>query len=95
MIQTFKYITCLLLCFLVSAISFADEIEVNGIKYEVIKKAKVAILLDAYNCKSSDINIPSSVTYEELTESEKEYDRNTAFETLRLITKLGFIISGF
>lgn len=36
---------------------------------------------------------PCLVPYEELTESEKAYDRNTAFETLRLITKLGFHIS--
>lgn len=35
---------------------------------------------------------PCLVPYEELPEAEKEYDRNTAFETLRLITKLGFRI---
>lgn len=35
---------------------------------------------------------PCLVPYEELTETEKEYDRNTALETLRLITKLGFEI---
>lgn len=36
---------------------------------------------------------PCLVPYEELSEAEKEYDRNTAFETLRLITKLGFKIT--
>jgi ryanodine receptor 2 len=35
---------------------------------------------------------PCLVPYEELSENEKEYDRNTAMETLRLINKLGFEI---
>ncbi|GHT77385.1 hypothetical protein AGMMS50262_18230 [Bacteroidia bacterium] len=35
---------------------------------------------------------PCLVPYDELPESEKEYDRNTAMETLRLIHKLGFEI---
>jgi ryanodine receptor 2 len=36
---------------------------------------------------------PCLVAYEELPESESEYDRNTALETLKLICKLGFKIS--
>ncbi len=36
---------------------------------------------------------PCLVPYEELPESEKEYDRNTAIGTLKLILKLGFKIS--
>ena len=36
---------------------------------------------------------PCLVPYEELSEEEKEYDRKTAQETLRLIMKLGFKIS--
>lgn len=36
---------------------------------------------------------PCLVTYDELTEKEKEYDRNTSQETLKLIMKLGFKIS--
>lgn len=36
---------------------------------------------------------PCLVPYDELPESEKEYDRNTAFETLKLIVKLGFDIT--
>lgn len=36
---------------------------------------------------------PCLVPYEELPESEKQYDRDTAFETLRLISKLGFRIT--
>ena len=35
---------------------------------------------------------PCLVPYEELPESEKEYDRNTSIETLKLILKLGFRI---
>ena len=36
---------------------------------------------------------PCLVPYEELTESEREYDRNTAIETLKLILKSGFEIT--
>ena len=35
---------------------------------------------------------PCLVPYEELPESEKEYDRKTALETLKLIMKLGYKI---
>lgn len=35
---------------------------------------------------------PCLVPYEQLSESEKEYDRNTSVETLKLIIKLGFKI---
>lgn len=35
---------------------------------------------------------PCLVDYDELSDEEKAYDLNTAFETLRLITKLGFKI---
>ena len=36
---------------------------------------------------------PSLVPYEELPEEEKQYDRDTAVGTLKLIMKLGFNIS--
>jgi hypothetical protein len=36
---------------------------------------------------------PGLVPYDELSESEKDYDRQTSMETLRLITSLGFEIS--
>lgn len=36
---------------------------------------------------------PCLVPYEELPEVEKDYDRNTSIETLKLILKLGFKIS--
>lgn len=35
---------------------------------------------------------PCLVSYEELPDSEKEYDRSTALETLKLIIKLGYKI---
>lgn len=35
---------------------------------------------------------PLLVAYDELPENEKEYDRNTALETLKLIVKLGYSI---
>ena len=35
---------------------------------------------------------PCLVPYEELPESEKDYDRKTAFETLKLVVKLGYKI---
>ena len=36
---------------------------------------------------------PCLIPYEELSDSEKEYDRNTSMETLKLILKLGYKIS--
>ena len=35
---------------------------------------------------------PCLIPYEELPESEKEYDRNTSMETLKLIVRLGYKI---
>lgn len=35
---------------------------------------------------------PLLIPYSELPESKKAYDRNTAFETLRLIVKMGYRI---
>lgn len=36
---------------------------------------------------------PQLVPYEELPESEKEFDRNTAFETIKLMIKMGYRIT--
>lgn len=36
---------------------------------------------------------PMLVPYEELPEEEKTYDRNTSIETLKLVLKLGWVIS--
>jgi hypothetical protein len=35
---------------------------------------------------------PNLVPYEELTEEDKDYDRNTAMETLKMILSLGYKI---
>ena len=35
---------------------------------------------------------PCLVPYESLTETEKDYDRNTALNTLKLIVKMGYTI---
>lgn len=42
--------------------------------------------------KDANKQHPCLVPYEELTEVEKEYDRKTSQETLKLIMKLGFKI---
>ena len=49
----------------------------------------------SYGEKRDDLNkkTPCLVPYEELPESEKEYDRNTALEALKFIVKLGYSIS--
>ncbi|MBR6755130.1 MAG: Ryanodine receptor Ryr [Clostridia bacterium] len=36
---------------------------------------------------------PCLISYEELPDSEKAYDRNTSLETLKLIVKLGYKIT--
>lgn len=36
---------------------------------------------------------PGLIPYDDLSESEKEYDRATAIETIKLILKLGYKIS--
>ena len=41
----------------------------------------------------AELKHPCLVPYEDLTEVEKEYDRNTSQETLKLIMKLGFKIT--
>jgi hypothetical protein len=48
-----------------------------------------------YSSKRNDDKrqTPCLVDYDELSDEEKAYDLNTAFETLRLITKLGFKIT--
>lgn len=47
-----------------------------------------------YGEKRNDAEMkhPCLVPYEELSEEEKEYDRNTSVETIKLILKLGFKI---
>lgn len=47
-----------------------------------------------YGEKRDDANkqTPCLVEYEDLPDSEKEYDRNTSLETIKLILKLGYDI---
>ncbi|MDR0630612.1 MAG: hypothetical protein LBF70_01070 [Holosporales bacterium] len=47
-----------------------------------------------YGTERNDIEKlhPCLVSYDDLSENEKEYDRNTAMETLKVIQKLGFEI---
>lgn len=47
-----------------------------------------------YGPKRDDVlkHHPCLIEFDELPESEKEYDRNTAIETLKLILKLGWTI---
>lgn len=48
-----------------------------------------------YGEKRDDVKktTPCLIPYSELPEEEKEYDRNTAMETLKLITALGYKIT--
>lgn len=48
-----------------------------------------------YGEKRDDLKkeTPCMVPYEDLPESEKEYDRNTALGTLKLMIKLGYTIT--
>ena len=47
-----------------------------------------------YGEKRDDANklTPCMVEYEDLPDSEKEYDRNTSLETIKLILKMGYNI---
>ena len=47
-----------------------------------------------YGEKRDDIHkkLPCLVPYDELPEEEKEYDRNTAMNTIKMVKKLGFRI---
>ena len=45
-----------------------------------------------YESIKGNMTHPSLVPYEELSESQKEYDRNTLLETIRLLIKLGYDI---
>ncbi|MCL1826614.1 MAG: RyR domain-containing protein [Candidatus Cloacimonetes bacterium] len=49
----------------------------------------------SYGATRDDANKkhPCLVPYEELSDSEKEYDRNTAMETLKVIVSLGYEIA--
>ena len=48
---------------------------------------------DGAERKDAEKKHPCLVPYDELSEEEKTYDRNTSVETIKLILKLGFRIS--
>ncbi len=61
--------------------------------HEVWAKSRVAEGWTYGNSRNDEKKqTPCLVPYSALSESEKEYDRNTAMETLRLIQKLGYKI---
>lgn len=61
--------------------------------HEVWAKSRVAEGWKYGNSRNDEKKqTPCLVPYSALSESEKEYDRNTAMETLRLIQKLGYKI---
>lgn len=61
--------------------------------HEVWAKGRVAEGWTYGNSRNDEKKqTPCLVPYSALSESEKEYDRNTAMETLRLIQKLGYKI---
>ena len=81
-----------------SSIKLSDDLE--ELKEQIAKNVHDVWALQRINegwsygeKKNSDLKqTPLLVPYEKLPESEKEYDRNTAYETLKLIIKLGYKI---
>lgn len=75
--------------------------ELNALAEEVAKNVhevwSVGRMRDGwtYGEKRNDVEKkhPCLVPYENLSEREKEYDRNTSIETIKLILKLGFKIT--
>lgn len=71
--------------------SLAEEIAKNV--HEVWSEGRVKDGWTYGESRNDNMKLhPCLVPYEELSESEKEYDRNTSQETLKLIMKLGFKI---
>ena len=63
------------------------------LQYEVWAAGRIAEGWTYGEKKDNDLKTtPLLVPYDELAESEKEYDRNTALETLKLIVKMGYRI---
>ena len=74
-----------------SLIQLSERIAENV--HEVWAKARIDEGL-TYGEKRYDIHKkhPCLVPYDELPEEEKEYDRNTAMNTIKMVKKLGFRI---
>lgn len=72
-------------------LSLTEKIAENV--HDVWAKGRIAEGWTYGECKDNEKKTnPCLVPYCELPESEKEYDRNTAMETLKLIVKLGYTI---
>lgn len=56
-------IVLLLACVLVSGHAFADRVTVNGVVYDVVKKAKIATIVDGKSC-TGDVVIPEYITFD-------------------------------
>ncbi len=52
-----------LLTVLLPLVAFADAVEIDGIYYDLVTKAKEAIVTKNPNKYSGSVNIPASVTY--------------------------------
>ena len=72
-------------------IELAEKLAENT--HEVWAKGRIADGWTYGEVRNDELKqTPCMVPYNELTENEKEFDRNTAIETLKLIIKLGFKI---
>ena len=81
-----------------------DDVELDGVLFELTEKLAENVhemwalgrINDGwrYGEKRDDAakTHPCLVPYSQLPDSEKEYDRNTAISTLKLIVKLGYKI---
>lgn len=81
-----------------------DDVELDGVLLELTEKLAENVhemwalgrINDGwrYGEKRDDVakTHPCLVPYSQLPDSEKEYDRNTAMSTLKLIVKLGYKI---
>lgn len=72
MISIFHKTIILVLALIMSVTSYADNVEINGIFYDLNKATKEAtvtrgVLSSSYASYKGDINIPSSVTYNDTT----------------------------
>ena len=72
--------------------SFVEQMSKNVL--EVWAEARISQGWSFGEKRNDDLKThPCLIPYEQLPESEKEYDRNTSIGTLKLILKLGFKIT--
>ena len=93
-----KMMLCVVLAAGIAAVSYAAEAKGSckccAEKTECCKTCKCCTEKKTDCCKkdAEKKTTPLLVPYNELAESEKEYDRNTALETIKLIIKMGYRI---